>query len=114
MKDAGLFMGWKRPVPGKESMALELWASAVSFWENQKNKGRIESYEPVLLAAHAGDLNGFMLIKGKADKLGELRRDKDYLKLVARCGILLEGFGAVDVYRGDGVQEMLDIYRQSI
>ena len=53
-------------------------------------------------------------IKGKGEKLGELQRDKDFLKLMARCGILLEGFGVVDVYRGDAVPEILDIYRQSI
>ncbi len=114
MKDAALFIGWNRAVPGKESVALELFAMATSYFEGQKKKGNIESYEPVLIGAHAGDLNGFMLIRGTPEKLLTLRRDDDFLHLVVRCGIALEGFGTVEAYRGDGLARMMDLYRKNL
>ena len=114
MKDAALFIGWKRAVPGKESVALELFSMATSYFEGQKKRGTIEGYEPVLIGAHAGDLNGFMLIRGTPEKLAAVRRDDEFLQLVVRCEIALEGFGAVEAYCGDSLTKMMDLYRKNL
>ena len=114
MKDAALFIGWNRAVPGKESLALELFAMATTYFEGQKKKGNIENYEPVLIGAHAGDLNGFMLIRGTPEKLAALRRDDEFLQLIVRSEITMQGFGVVEAYRGDGLNKMMDLYRKNI
>jgi hypothetical protein len=114
MKDAAMMIGWDRPIPGKEGLALELFATAVTYFETQKKQGVIDSYEPVLLAAHAGDLNGFVLVRSAPDKLSHLRKEEAFLKLITKCNVALEGFGVIDAYRGDSLNKMMEIYRQSV
>lgn len=114
MSDAALFIGWDRPIPGKEPIALELFAMARSYFDDQKKKGVIESYEPVLLTAHAGDLNGFMLIRCSFENLSKLRRDENFLALITRCTLALQGFGVVDAYRGGSLEQILELYRQNL
>lgn len=114
MKHAAMFIGWDRPVPGKEAKSLELFAVANKYFEAQKQNGTVESYEPILLGAHSGDLNGFMLIRGTPDNLASIRRDEEFLKIVTRSNILLEGFGVVDAYRGDSLDKIMELYRQNI
>ena len=54
--------------------------------------GRIESFEPVMLAAHGGDLNGFFLLKGEVEKLDEVRRDDTFRNLTIEANYCLDGF----------------------
>lgn len=114
MNDAALFIGWDRPVAGKESMAVELFATAQNYFEKQQKKGLVESFEPVLISAHAGDLNGFMLVRGTPENLAQIRRDDEFLKIVIRCNVALTHFGVVEAYRGQSIKKVMDIYRQSI
>ncbi len=65
MADGAIFIGWNRPVPGKEQQAMKLWQDSMEYFEKLRSDGRIESFEPVLLTAHGGSLNGFVLVKDK-------------------------------------------------
>jgi hypothetical protein len=92
MPNAAIFIGWNRPSVGREQQAMQ---------------GRIESFEPVILSAHGGDLNGFVLLRGDAEKLAEIRRDETYMDLVIEAEYCVDGFGHIDGYIGDSLMDVI-------
>ncbi len=103
MADSVLFIGWNRSIPGREQQAMQLFQKVVEFYGKLQADGRIESFEPVILSAHGGDLNGFFLLKGEAEKLGDVRRDETFLDLTIEAGYCLEGVGVIDGFIGEGL-----------
>jgi hypothetical protein len=105
MADRVLFIGWNRPVVGREQQAMQLFQKTVEFYGKLQADGRIESFESVLLSAHGGDLNGFFLLKGEAQKLGELQGDTTFIDIAIEAGYCLEGSGVVPGFIGEGVTD---------
>ena len=114
MADRVLFMGWNRPVVGREQQAAQLFQKATEFYTKLQADGRIESFETVLLSLHGGDLNGFVMLKGGAEKLAEVRRDDAFLDLLIEAGYCLEGFGLVVGYTGEGLTDVLSRWSKLI
>ena len=83
MADHVLLIGWNRSIVGREQQAVQLFQKTVEFYGKLQAEGRIESFEPVLLSAHGGDLNGFFLLKGEAKKIAEVRGDETFLVLIS-------------------------------
>ena len=110
MADGALFMGWKRSVAGREQQAMTLFMNVMEYYGKLQNEGRIESFEPVLLGAHGGDLNGFVLIRGDEVKLDEIRREETFLDNVIEANFCLEGFGVVPAYIGDGLRIVFSLW----
>jgi len=77
----------------------------LQFWGKLQSEGRIESFEPVLLTQHGGDLNGFVTVRGEAGKLSEIREDDTFTDLIVEAGYCLEGFGVVAGFIGDGLAD---------
>ena len=77
----------------------------MEFFGGLQTGGRIESFEPVILAAHGGDLNGFFLLRGEAEKLDEVRRDDTFLNIAIEANYCLESFGIVPGYIGEGITD---------
>ncbi len=102
-----LFFGWNRPVVGREKQAMELFQSSLAFWSKKQEAGQIESFEPILLRNHGGDMNGFMLIKGESEKLDAISHEKDFINLVMQLGLAVDGFGVIRGYGGEAVQAMM-------
>jgi hypothetical protein len=63
--------------------------------------GTIQSFEPVFLDPHGGDMNGFCLIRGDSDKLDRLISSEKWEDLLARAGFHLDGIGVVRGVTGD-------------
>jgi hypothetical protein len=105
MADHVIFLGWNRSVAGRETQAMQLFQKAIEFYGGLQADGRIESFEPVILAAHGGDLNGFILLKGEAEKLDEVRRDDTFTNLSIEANYCLDGFGIVTGYIGEGLTD---------
>ena len=102
-----LFIGWNRVVAGREQQGMNLWQKAMEYYEGLKSGGRIESYEPVLLSAHGGDLNGFIILRGDAEKLAGVREDNIFMDLASEAEYCLDGFGIVGGYIGDSIRDNL-------
>ncbi len=107
MADYGLFIGWGSIVRGRELKGLEVFNEAIQFWAAQVKKGNVESFEPVLLTPHGGDLTGFVLIKGEAAKLDQIKRSDEYLALNTRAGQVVDNIGFVDCILGAELQRQL-------
>lgn len=62
----------------------------------------------VLLAPHGGDLNGFMIMRGDAKNLAEIRRNPTFLDNQAVGQFCLDGFGVIEGVTGDGIAAVIE------
>ena len=109
MADRMLFIGWNSPIVGREQLSKQLWQKAMEYYGKLQEDGKIESFEPVILSAHGGDLNGFVMLKGDAVKLSELRREDSFIDLTIEAEYCLQGFGVVMGYVGEG---LIDVFNR--
>ena len=107
MANAVIFLGWNRPTVGREQQAMVVFQKSIKFYGKLQNEGRIESFEPVILSAHGGDMNGFFLLRGDAEKLSEIKRDETFLNIVIEAEYCVDGFGHIDGYIGDGLNDVI-------
>ena len=114
MANQALFLGWNRPTIGREEQAMKLWGKSMEYYGKLQSEGRIESFEPVLLSAHGGDLNGFFLIRGKGKNLDEIRREDDFINLVIEGGYCLDGFGVVSGFIGEGLEAVFNTWSKMV
>ena len=84
-----LFIGWNRPVAGRETNAIELFTTTVKFFQSKVGKD-IDSFEPVMLSVHGGDMNGFFLLRGDAEKMDKMRQQDDFMEVVSQIAYNLE------------------------
>jgi len=68
----------------------------------------------VLLTAHSGDLNGFVMLKDGDEKLAEIRREDTFLDFTIGGAYCLEGFGTVPGYVGDGLADVFGRWSKPI
>ncbi|MEM6926671.1 MAG: hypothetical protein AAF602_07075 [Myxococcota bacterium] len=112
MADAGLLIGWNRVVSGRDDSAVDLWNEMLTYFRRLHAEGRIERFEPVILGAHGGQLNGFVLLRGSQEHLDQIRNSEEFLVLNVRAQRALEGFMVVRAHHGDEAQKILRIYGQ--
>ncbi len=110
MSDAGLLIGWNRVAPGRDAMAVELWGEMLSYLMKLHSEGQVERFEPVLLGAHGGQLNGFVLVRGTQVQLDRLRNSEDFLVFNVRANKALEGFTVVRAHYGEQAAKILRLY----
>jgi hypothetical protein len=109
-----VLFGWNRPIPGRETMAAELFAHSVNYYTQQKAAGNIESWEPVFLNRHGGDLNGFFLIKGDHVKLDQMMQSDEWLDITMRAEQYLTGVGIINGWTGNPVPELMNRWTKTI
>ena len=109
-----LFLGWNRAVVGREKQAVQLFQKAAKTFTKWQNEGQISSHETVILSSHGGDLNGFLIIKGEAGKLANLRENSLFVDIVTEAMFCLEGFGVIRGHTGEGLAYMFARYSKLI
>jgi hypothetical protein len=114
MKENVLFFGWNRPIPGRENISAEHFQDFVQYLGGLQKKGTIQSFEPVFLSLHGGDMNGFFLIKGEGSKLDELSGSEDWIKHTIRADFHLQGAGFLRGVAGELLMERMKLWTESI
>ena len=114
MADAGLFVGFGDPVRGRESQAVEVFNETLAYYGQLQEEGEIESFEPVFLEPHGGDLSGFILIRGDAEKLAAIRVSDEFTQLSIRAGLIVNGFGVVGADLAERLQRQMEYYIEQI
>lgn len=107
MANRVLFIGWNRPVVGREQQAMNVFQRSMEYYSKLQTSGKIESFKPIMLAHHGGDLNGLIILKGDAKKLAEIREEATFVENTIEAAYCLDGFGIVSGYVGEG---MMDIF----
>jgi hypothetical protein len=114
MADAGLFVGFGSPARGRESQAVELFNEVLAYYGRLQDSGEIESFEPVFLEPHGGDLDGFILLRGDAEKLASVRVSEEFTQLSIRAGLCVENFGVVGADLAERLQQQMAFYMEQI
>jgi len=114
MADAGLFVGFGDPVRGRESQAVEIFNETLGYYGRLQEEGEIESFEPVFLEPHGGDLSGFILLRGDAEKLAALRVSDEFTQLTLRAGLCVESIGVVGADLAERLQRQMAFYTEQI
>jgi hypothetical protein len=111
MAQGALFVGWGPvPVRGREQKAVEVFNESMQYYAQLQQQGEIESFEPVLLEPHGGDLGGFILIKGDQDKLNHLRFSDEFRRMINRGAAVIDEIGVVSAYVGDELNRFMQNY----
>lgn len=111
MAGEALFLGWGPVVRGRELKALEVFQETLAYYGTLQSDGRLDSFEPVLLAPHGGELAGFVLLRGTRASLDEIRSSDEFRRLVARAGSVVDNVGVVDAYAGDSLAQQMAVFR---
>src|SRR5262245_10912669 len=107
MATACLFIGFNRPIPGREAQAwAELNQEGLAQIERFQKEGWFESYEVIGLTPNFGTSNDFVLLKGDRAKLDELRRSDAFERFSMRFGRLLQGYGVVPGLTLEGLRKV--------
>ena len=114
MADAGIFVGFGNPVRGREAQAVELFNETLGWYASLQEEGEIESFEPVFLELHGGDLNGFFLVRGEAAQLAALRVDEEFEGVIQRAGLIVDKMGVVGAAMGARLERQMGTYMEAI
>lgn len=111
MANAAVFVGWGPVIAGREQKALQVFSEVLQHYTQLQQQGEIESFEPVALEPHGGDLAGFLLIRGDREKLSRLRASDAFQRLNARGLLVVQNFGVVDAHVGDGLTRLFGTFQ---
>ena len=114
MADTGIFIGWNRALPGREREATQVFDEAIAYYTRLQTEGVIESWEPVMLEYHGGDLGGFFLLRGDRDELAKLRTTEEFQHLLLRASLFVESLGVVGAALGERVVEEMAYYGEQV
>jgi hypothetical protein len=112
MASAAIFIGWGPTVVGRERQALQVFGEGVEYWTRLQQAGEIESFEAFQLEPHGGDLAGFCVLRGEAERLARLRVSADFQRLNARAVLVVTNFGVVGAVTGEALQQQLAQFGQ--
>jgi hypothetical protein len=111
MAGDALFLGWGPVVRGRESRALDVFQETIGYYGKLQQEGKIESFEPILLNPHGGDLGGFVLIRGERAALDEIAASGDFRKLVAKAGSIVDNVGVIAAFGGEVLAQQMGVFR---
>jgi len=114
MADSGLFIGFGGSVRGRERQALTVFGEALEYFSRLQQEGQIESFEPVSLEPHGGDLDGFILLRGDQDKLARIRGSDEFQRLVARGELIVDSLAVVAAGLGERLSAELSVFSQQL
>jgi hypothetical protein len=111
MAGDALLLGWGPIVRGRELKGLEVFQETLAYYGKLQQEGKIESFEPILLEPHGGDLGGFVLIRGERAALDQIAASADFRRLVARAGSVVDNVGVIAAYGGEALAQQMAIFR---
>jgi hypothetical protein len=108
MATAVLFLGWDRPVVGREPEAFKfLMGEGKDILGKFQKQGFFERAEQIALTPHCASLNGMLLLFGERAKLDELRRTDEFEHFSLKLMTLFEGYGVVPGLNGEGLERAM-------
>ena len=114
MADYGLFLGFGDAVRGRERQAIKVFNEAFEYYARLQQEGEIESFEPVLLEPHGGELNGFFLLRGDRDKIDRIRGSEEFERFTARGLLIVEHLGVVGAVLGARLMSQMAVFSEQV
>jgi hypothetical protein len=108
MATAVLFIGWNRPIAGRQNEAFKfLMGEGQEILAKFQKAGYFERLERIALTPHCGTTNGMILLFGERAKLDELRRTDEFEHFSIQLLTLFEGYGVVPGLNGEGLDKAM-------
>jgi hypothetical protein len=108
MATAVLFIGWDRPIAGREAEAFKyLMGEGQEALARFQKQGFFERIDRIALTPHMGNLNGFVLLHGDRAKLDELRRTDEFERFSMQLITRFEGYGVVPGLNAEGLDKAM-------
>jgi hypothetical protein len=114
MADSGIFIGFGAPVRGRERQAIKVFNESFDYYSRLQQAGEIESFEPVLLEPHGGELSGFFLLRGDKDNLARIRGSEEFERLTARAQLIVENLGIVATFLSEQLMSQMSVFGQQV
>jgi hypothetical protein len=114
MADSGLFIGFGAPVRGRERQAIKAFNETFEYYSRLQQEGEIESFEPVILEPHGGELGGFFLLRGDQDKLARIRGSEEFERRTVRADLIVENLGIVGAALGGRLMSQMAVYGEQV
>jgi hypothetical protein len=114
MADSGVFVGFGLPVRGRERQATKVFNEFVEYLGRLQQEGEIESFEPVLLEPHGGELGGFFMVRGDQDRLARMRGSAEWERLIVRGEVIVEKLGVVSAFLAERLIGQLAMFDQQV
>jgi hypothetical protein len=114
MAEAGLWVAWGVPTPGRERNALNLLIETEGYLSGLQDQGRIERFDRVVLKPQNIELGGFFLLQGSNEQIDALRRDHEFEVWLSRVQLVADQVGIVDAWLGDGIAEAVALYEKAL
>jgi hypothetical protein len=100
---------WTRPTPGREARALEVFMESREFWGKRQADGQIEGYETFLSPAGAG----MVIIKGERAQLTAIFDSDEYLKLLTKIDLNVDGVEGEMMLTGNAVDHLIGMWAET-
>ncbi|MFI5003587.1 MAG: hypothetical protein ACHQE6_01105 [Solirubrobacterales bacterium] len=107
MAGEALFLGWGPVVRGREQKAVQVFQETIEYYGKLQQEGQIDSFEPVLIAPHGGDLGGFVLLRGERGKLDQVRSSEGFERLVTRAASVVDDVGVINAFTGESLGQTM-------
>lgn len=115
MAEAGFWVAWGLPTPGRERQALDLLKHTVrKYLDTLVADGRIERFDSVILRPQSTELGGFFLIQGTQAQVDALRDAHDFQVWVTQVQLVADKVGVVDAWVNDGLSEAIALYEEAV
>jgi hypothetical protein len=114
MSEAGIWIAWGIPTPGREKHALDLLKETRGYLQRLQRDQLIERFDIAILQPQTTELGGFILIQGTREHIDSLRHNGDFQVWVNRVQLVADRVGMVDAWVGDGITEAIDLYDQAL
>lgn len=114
MADAGFWIAWGLPTPGRETQALDHFKKSLGYLERLAQQGRIERFDTAILKPQTTELGGFVLIQGTQQQIDTLRRDDDFQSWVNQIQLVGDRVGMVDAWVNEGLSEAMSLYEDAL
>lgn len=101
---------WGAGIPGRETKGLEVFGTAIEYFEGLSKEGRIQGHREYF--ALTGKDGGFMLVEGDTSELLKIVAEPEILTLNAKAAAVVQDF-EIQVLAGgtdQAVQELIGSY----
>ena len=112
MANGALFIGWGPGARGREKLGLQVFGEGIQYFAQLQQRGEIESFEPVALEPHGGDLYGFILLRGDRERLNQLRYSEEFIRLINRASAVVDNIGVVGAFTGEELNRLFTSYQE--
>jgi hypothetical protein len=113
MADRMLLIAWGAPVRGLESRAIEVFNEALGILGRMQQDGRIDGFDVSLLSPN-GEMDGFIMIRGSAEQIAELREDEEFQRNTVDAQLAVDNIRHLDGYTNESIAAQMEMYMEAI